>query len=52
MKQLFICMISEEKFPPLIFKGKKNATNEQNWVMQHFRAIEKSIIYAWNWIRT
>ena len=52
MKQLFICMISEEKFPPLIFNGKKNATNQQNWVMQHLRAIEKSIIYALNWIRT
>ena len=52
MKKLFICMISEEKFPPLIFNGKKNATSQQNWVMHHLRAIEKSIIYALNWIRT
>ena len=48
MKKLYICMTSEEKFPPLIFNGKKNATSQQNWVMHHLRAIEKSIIYALN----
>ena len=35
MTQLFCCMISEEKFPPLTFNG------VQNWVMQHLRVIEK-----------
>ena len=42
MTQLFCCMISEEKFPPLTFNG------VQNWVMQHLRAIEKFIIYVMN----
>ena len=47
MKKLFICMISEEKFPPLIFNGKKNATSQQNWVMQHLRALENLLSMFW-----
>ena len=34
-------------------RGKYSHFNQQqNWVMHHLRATEKSIIYALNWIRT
>ena len=48
MTQLFCWMISGEKYPPLIFNGRKTPPACKIGCC----AIEKSIIYAMNWTRT